>query len=75
MPPISQTKKSVKITQRIVPSNVQSSATATGGKASNGTMIIKFHLLVETEGAVAVGCSVLLAGVPDIPVPQITIDK
>jgi hypothetical protein len=40
--------------------NVQSSATATGGKASNGTMIIKFHLLVETEGAVAVGCSELL---------------
>jgi len=40
--------------------NVQSSATATGGKASNGTIIIKFHLLVGTEGAVAVGCSDLL---------------
>ena len=43
-----------------MPSNVQSSATATGDKASNGTMMIKFHLLVETEGAVAVGCSDLL---------------
>ena len=42
------------------PPNVKSSATATGGKAGSGTMITKFHLLVETEGAVAVGCSDLL---------------
>jgi len=40
--------------------NIQSSATATGGWVSNGTMTIKFHFSVKSEGAVAVGCSDLL---------------
>ena len=40
--------------------NVQSSATATGGSASNGTIIIEFHISVKTQGVVAVGCSDLL---------------
>ena len=44
----------------VMPPNVQSSATATGGHASNGIMIIKFHVSVKTEGAVAVSCSDLL---------------
>jgi hypothetical protein len=43
--------------REILPPNVQSSATATGGWASNGTMTIKFHFSVKSEGAVAVGCS------------------
>jgi len=33
---------------------------ATGGQASNGTMIIEFHVSVKTEGAVAVGSSASL---------------
>ena len=39
---------------------VQSRAMATGGQASNGTMIIEFHVSVKTEGAVAVGSSASL---------------
>ena len=34
-----------------------SSATATGGGLSNGMMMVKFHIPVKTERAVAVGCS------------------
>jgi hypothetical protein len=40
--------------------SVQSSATATGGLARNGTMTIEFHVSVKTEGAVAVRCSDLI---------------
>jgi hypothetical protein len=46
-----------------VPSNVQSSGTATGGGLSNGMMIFKFHVSVKTEGTVAVGWSDLLGHV------------
>lgn len=33
--------------------DVKSSTTATGGRASNGTMITKFHVSVKTQGAAA----------------------
>jgi len=40
--------------------NVPSSGTATGGQASNGMMVFKFHIPVKTERAVAVACSALV---------------
>jgi hypothetical protein len=50
---------------RSMTANVQSSATATGGQASNGIMMIEFHFSVKAEGVVAVGWSDLLARLTD----------
>jgi hypothetical protein len=54
--------KSGSIVSRSLTSRAQPQPPA--AKASNGTMTIKFHWLVETEGAMPVGCSELLANQP-----------